>query len=114
MNNARRENGGHFHLYFAEKASPLGEKLSAKRTDVGRVCPDSPLPGGSGKVCPHPSAGGAADTFPRGGRLPFYTSCSISSFFSGSSAAGSALKVRTPSLRYSGMALTAATVMPQT
>ena len=51
---------------------------------------------------------------PEGGRLPFYTSCSISSFFSGSSAAGSALKVRTPSLRYSGMALTAATVMPQT
>jgi len=68
MNNARRENGGHFHLYFAEKASPLGEKLSAKRTDVGRVCPDSPLPGGSGKVCPHPSAGGAADTSPRGGK----------------------------------------------
>ena len=50
------------------RASPLGEKLSAKRTDVGRVCPDSPLPGGSGKVCPHPSAGGAADTFPQGGR----------------------------------------------
>ena len=39
----------------------------------------------------------------------FQISCSISSFFSGSSAAGSALKVRTPSLRYSGMALTAAT-----
>ena len=101
MNNARRGNtaGIFIYIFFAEKASPLGEKLSAKRTDVGRVCPDSPLPGGSGKVCPHPSTGGAADTFPRGGRLPFYSSCSISSFFSGNSAAGSALKVRMPSFK---------------
>ena len=90
---------GQSRCFLTYWASPLGEKLSAKRTDVGRVCPDSPLPGGSGKVCPHPSAGGAADTFPRGGRLPFYSSCSISSFFSGNSAAGSALKVRMPSFK---------------
>lgn len=36
---------------------------------------------------------------PEGGRLPFYSSCSISSFFSGNSAAGSALKVRMPSFK---------------
>lgn len=36
---------------------------------------------------------------PEGGMLPFYSSCSISSFFSGNSAAGSALKVRMPSFK---------------
>ena len=79
-------------------ASPLGEKLSAKRTDVGRVCPDSPLPGGSGKVCLIRLRAGPQTPSPRG-RLPFYSSCSISSFFSGNSAAGSALKVRMPSFK---------------
>ena len=48
------------------KPSPLGEGGPAG-PDEGRVCHGNPFTGNRGKVFPHQSAGGAADSFPRGG-----------------------------------------------
>ena len=48
------------------KAFPCGEGGPAG-PDEGQVCRSDPFTGNRGKVSPHQSAGGAADSFPRGG-----------------------------------------------
>ncbi len=53
---------------FPKKPSPEGEGGPAG-PDEGRVCRDCPFPGCRGTPAPHQSAGGAADSFPRGGSL---------------------------------------------
>ena len=56
-------------------ASPVGgslllcEKRVLHGVDEGRVCRGFPFIGYNGKPAPHQSAGGAADSFPRGGSL---------------------------------------------
>ena len=52
--------------WVALKPSPWGEGGPAG-PDEGRVCRRCPFIGCRGKVCPHQSAVGAADSFPRGG-----------------------------------------------
>ena len=56
--------------------SPLGEGGPAG-PDEGRVYHYHPLMGCNGKVGPHQSAGGAADSFPHGGSLYFFKNSSI-------------------------------------
>ena len=52
------------------KASPLGGSCRPQAADEGKVCVASFLTGNLRRLSPHPSAGGAADTFsPRGRRL---------------------------------------------
>ena len=46
--------------------SPLGEGGPAG-PDEGLPCLNNPFAGNTGKVRPHQSAGGAADSFPLGG-----------------------------------------------
>ena len=66
------------HLHFprcpciitAAQLSPSGEGGPAG-PDEGPVCHCRPLTGNYRRPCPHQSAGGAADSFPRGGSRSF-------------------------------------------
>ena len=57
--------------FFYFKAFPQRGGGGPAGPDEGRVCRGFPFMGYNGKLAPHQSAGGAADSFPRGGK-PFY------------------------------------------
>ena len=46
---------------------PLWGKVAPQGRMRGKVCRGNPLAGDNGKLFPHQSAGGAADSFPQGG-----------------------------------------------
>ena len=58
------------------KRLPPRGKLSPQATDEGQPCRGLPFTGCHGRAAPHPSAGGAADTFPQGGRHSYRTKAS--------------------------------------
>ena len=63
---ARASNARPYRSFSTVRPSPSGEGGPAG-PDEGQVCHYCPLMGCNGKVGPHQSAGGAADSFPRGG-----------------------------------------------